>query len=117
MTVTVCPVAVSRIATRVASSLVLNALPCARATQVTGREDFRSHIGRPSITLQILNVIHFFLFFAHYNFVRGAAQSARHARDGSRGEWSAMVARRIGRADFAFAEANPQSVFDPKLGH
>jgi hypothetical protein len=27
-------------------------------------ENFRSHIGRPSITLQILNVIHFFLFSA-----------------------------------------------------
>jgi hypothetical protein len=64
MTVTVCPVAVSRIATRVASSLVLNPLPCARATQVTGGEDFLSHIGRPSTTLQILNVIHFFLFSA-----------------------------------------------------
>ena len=64
MTVTVSPVAVSRIATRVASSLVLNPLPCARATQVTGWEDFLSHIGRPSTTLQILNVIYFFLFSA-----------------------------------------------------
>lgn len=47
---------------RVASPLVLNPLACARDTHVVAGENFLSHIGRPSTTVQILKVIHFFLF-------------------------------------------------------
>src|SRR5437870_5978014 len=87
-TVTTCPVAVSRLATRPASSLVLKPLPCACATQVISGENFLSHIGRPSITLQILYVIHFFLFSATIaaaaliNVATEATLDALNASDG-----------------------------------
>lgn len=57
ITVTGCAVGGRHLAVRIAPLLFLNPLACARATQVTSGASLLSHIGRPSITLQILNVI------------------------------------------------------------